>query len=523
MMEKLRSFSNNRINKALLVLITLFFVIIYFPYIKHDPFLKRDDFSLVSPLTKINGVSDYIQAVKSNEIQDLQPVRDFSYFLNIKIDEWFELKTFHLTNLFLMVCCIHLLFKIFSRLKWSTGEIIAGVLLFSCHPILVSAIGWISTRKHILGLMFILLAINEILKKEKLSKTSVIYYLLSTLSHPIFILFPAWVLLFLKLRKFPVSWLNFIVMTLSGASVLAVAYYKAFTLQMGNATYVHISTFENVSRFILSSGRAAMVLLFPNVISHSYYQGSIYNLIGIGVLIIVLYLLYKSPSRKECFLWIALAAISLFPTYTLFVNDTYLYLALMCLVICLVILVRPFSAQKRIIITTISVVLLTVKTVSVSGMWLSDLHLWQYSYEQEKAPQAALFLGKQLIDRNPKLALEFIEVGAKGYDLIADVYMLIFFLTTIKEADIPLERKISILEESYFDQQIYNGMYGLVLIEGNKDEEAKGLFLLKRMLLHGNNFNPKSIEFSVVEGIRGVCKKAPEKSYLCKELKISYE
>lgn len=518
----LSSLPLTKVHKALIGLLALFFLILYFPYVRLDPILKRDDLILILPLKNIHSITEYINAVKTNAVVDVQPVRDLSFYINLKIDEWTGLQTFHLTNIILMIFCIHLVFRIFTLLRWSKNEIIIGVLLFSCHPILVSAMGWISTRKHILGLTFILLSLLDVLKKERLSKTSVIWYFTSILSHQIFILFPAWLFIFVKQRKWKFSKSLFGLMCFGGVFVLGLGYYKTFLLEMGNANMNYYSTAENIGRFILSSGRAAIILLFPNVISHAYYQGSIYNMIGIGVLVLFLYLIYKSPARKEGFLWIILAVVTLLPTYIAFVNDTYLYLPLIALIICLVTLLRPFTSKNLAIGAVIAISLLTLKTVTASQMWLSDFRLWQYSYEQEKAPQAALLLGHQLLLRDPKLALEFIEMGVKDYDLISDAHMLIFFVTTIHESNLPIEKKISILEENHLDHEIYNGMYGLVLLSGNKAQEEKGIFLLKKVLKPEKENPENSIAMKITRGIRELCLKSYDKTYICQELNIKY-
>lgn len=518
----LSSLQLSKIHKILIGFLTLFFLILYFPYLKVDPVLKRDDLLLILPLKNLSSLSEYVTAVKSNTIVDVQPLRDLSFLINIKIEERTGLHTYHLTNILLMIFSIHLLFRIFSLLKWSSSEIIAGVLLFACHPVLVSAMGWISARKHILGFVFILLSLLDVLKKERLSKTSIAYYFAAILSHQIFILFPAWLILFLKQRKWKFSRTLFVLMCLAGAFVLGLGYYKTFSLEMGNATMNYYSTAENIGRFVLSSGRSAIILLFPNVIAHVYYQGSIYNMIGIGVLVLFLYLIYKSPSKKECFLWIFLVVVTLIPTYIAFVNDTYLLLPLFALIVCLVNLLRPFSSKNLAFVSLAAISLLTVKTVTASQMWRSDLHLWQYSYEQEQAPQAALLLGHQLMPRDRKLALEFIEMGVKDYDLMSDGNMLIYFLNTIYESDLPFEKKLSLLEEKYLDHEIYNGMYGLVLLNGNKTQEQKGIGYLKKVMKPVNEIPENSIAMKIHKAIQELCLKSFDKTYICQELNIRY-
>lgn len=510
-----------KITPYLLSLIGIFYLIVYFPLLKNDPFLQRDDLRIVSPLEAVSDFAGYVEAVKTDLIPDVQPIRDLSYFANIKVFALTGLKTFHLTNLLLLTVCIFLFMKILTHLKFSPKAVLFGTLLFAFHPILVSGFGWISSRKHVLGLLFIFLAIDQILKKEKLNLVSVLSYLAAICSHQIFIFFPAWVLVYFKGYKIKLDKRLYAVMIIGGVIVFSIGFFKTFYIGTGDDSYALYSLSEHISRSVLSAGRAATLIMSPVVIAAVYGQGSFYNLIGIALFIIYFFLIYKSKTSKDSFIWVTLAVLTFGPSLIAFVNDTYLYLPLATFIISTLFLVRD-HINKFAPVALLIVILFAIKTVTASKMWRSDLDLWQYSYEQEHAPYSSMQLGNVLLKHDKKLALEYLIAGAKDFDLISHHPLMTTFAFAIFNSDLPFDKKLSIFEECYVEHEIYKGIYALTLIQGGTQHQVKGLEILKSIIVPGRNFEAGSTGDRLVSNIRETCSRFADRSYICQELRINY-
>lgn len=514
----------NKIEKLqpyLLPVIALFFIAVYFPLLKNDPFLQRDDVRIVSPIKNIHNITEYIEAVKADEIADVQPLRDLSYLVDIKIFEFTSIKTFHITNLLLMIVCVYLFMKILRELKFNSTQIIFGVLLFALHPILVSAFGWVSSRKHILGLAFIFNSIYLIIKKGKLTPGAALSYLAAICSHQIFIFFPAWVLIYFKSYKLEINKKLYSLMIIGGIIIFSVGFFKTFYIGTGDDTYGLYSYSEHISRSVLSAGRAASLIMIPVVIAAVYSQGSLYNLVGVVLFILYFYLVYKSKRAKDGFVWTSLIILTFTPTFIAFVNDTYLYLPLAAFIISTLYLTHNYINKLAPVIISI-LFLFAIKTISASGMWRSDLDLWQYSYEQEHAPYSALQLGNVLVKYDKKLALEYMLTGAKDFDFLSHHPLMKSFVFAIRDSDLSYEKKIQIFKEYYIDHEIYNAVYGLTLIEGNSDQQSKGLSFLRAIIKPRRQFETGSTGDQIIKSLRTVCTSSFDKTYICHELKISY-
>ncbi|HMV41198.1 MAG TPA: hypothetical protein PKD50_01600, partial [Leptospiraceae bacterium] len=79
-------------------------VFLYWKPITSGTTLNFDDQVILTPLYNVHSFSDYIELVKDNTIFDLQPIRDLSYILEIKLARFFQI-TLHpqAVNLFLWI------------------------------------------------------------------------------------------------------------------------------------------------------------------------------------------------------------------------------------------------------------------------------------------------------------------------------------------------------------------------------------------------------------------------------------
>lgn len=500
--------------------------LLYSNYLIKDPILGRDDVLLILPLKNISSFGGYIEAVKNNTILDFQPIRDLSFFINIKLIEWAGISTFHFTNFVLFFVTIFLFMKILDVLGFSKRQILFSSLLYTAHPLMISSVGWISARKHTLALIFLLLSLIDYIKNKKITNKSIAWYTLSILSHQIFILFPVWIFIYSKVNRMIIHVRRFLLMSFLGFLVLFLGILKTFYLEMGNVTYKYYHWSENISRYALSVGRSVIQILFPVSISGDYFQGSLLNLVGIPVLIVCIFICYKSKSAKDSLIWLGLAFLAHILTYITFVNDTYLYLPLMCSIVAANYFFTscPIKVDFKVIIASVLICfsLLMSKTLISSQMWRTDIELWKQSYKNEPSPFTSILLGSHLLKLDEKSALELIVWGARNYDLISNKNILMQFLQTIYTSSLSIQTKIQIYKDCYRDHVIYNAFYGTALLEGTNEQMSQGLKILKPILQKEETYTPNSHGLSIIKAIRYLCLNFKDKDQACKELAIAY-
>ncbi len=136
---------------------------------------------------------DYFNAINTGAVLDIQPVRDLSYLIDLKLGGIFYLTNF----VFLIILSLQLSALLDQRLGVNNRlKKLALVAFFVFSPVVMSSVGWIAARKHLLSTLFILQALIEVNKnlnarssKKGFAKI-IIYYFLSVLSQPINVLFP---------------------------------------------------------------------------------------------------------------------------------------------------------------------------------------------------------------------------------------------------------------------------------------------------------------------------------------------
>jgi Tfp pilus assembly protein PilF len=102
---------------------------------------------------------------------------------------------YHITNVILHICNTLILFIILYQItqkKWQSFFVAA---LFSCHPIHVESIAWITERKDVLSTFFLMLFLYTYLqytKKENLVRylTAMFFFLLGLMSKPMLVTVP---------------------------------------------------------------------------------------------------------------------------------------------------------------------------------------------------------------------------------------------------------------------------------------------------------------------------------------------
>lgn len=185
---------------ASLLFLSLLIIALYWRVYGFDFVSLDDSFIYNAPQLK-NGLSitNIIWAF-SNDVTALWiPVTWISFFLDYEI-YGMNPGGYHVTNVILHICNTLLLFSILYKItgkKWQSFFVAA---LFSCHPIHVESIAWITERKDVLSTFFLMLFLHSYLKytqKENI-KTYLIamfFFFLGLMSKPMLVTVPIVIIL----------------------------------------------------------------------------------------------------------------------------------------------------------------------------------------------------------------------------------------------------------------------------------------------------------------------------------------
>lgn len=354
-MDSIQDKKVKNIKKLDLIFITIF-VIAYIICIKNLILFGKpigyDDPILIEPMLKVNNLKDYLSLINQNIIWDVQPIRDLSYFIDIQLMKLIPFWNFHITNLIIWALISITLYHFFKEFlshfaKINKQWIYLITLYFFLNPVFQIGPFWLSSRKHILSTFFALLAgyitvkfKNTILKNYKYTCLIILFYFLSIFSHPITLMLPVFIILFIFNLKSPKEWispqalflfLGLLVISIWGAYENYYFYNEKYPL-MNNGSSYKLTSDNLLQVRLLTLGRFFYQIFdfsFSSPVEHD--RGSIRNIIGLLTLPIFIYLSLKMNKFKSTFfsiLWFILPiTIVIFGDVKLFALDTYLLTA----------------------------------------------------------------------------------------------------------------------------------------------------------------------------------------------------
>lgn len=459
-----------------------------FSVIQTDPILKYDDQLMLYPLEKLESLGEYFKLMFTDGagvVRDIQPVRDMSYLFNIWLYSQTGLSTFHITNAFITAFFVYVFFLILMRLSFSKQLAALSSLILCTHPLLVSSVAWLSARKHSLAILFFLLALLSYLKKREVHFTTIILFALSVLSHPITILTPL-ILLATKSTRAKIN-KNTISLFAVMIIVFGLNIYKAYFLGLNNTGHAGLPLAERVSGMVLSMGRAFQLILLPYENAISYYEASPLNIVGIGVAVLFLYLMFKSLERKVFYLTLFSYGLFLVLTLPFFINDTYLYLPLLLTVYLILNQAKAFGEKNKVVIgmSLVCIFYFSWLSFSYSGKWLSDKEIFLHSYQVEENPDFAIYVASNISD-NQNLSMDFLEEGFKRMPSYRKTHIEVTGLNVLVKLDqIPKQRRFNFLKQ-YFDPSKDREFYhALIYLFSDAESVPKGIAELEALMGQG--------------------------------------
>lgn len=284
-----------------------------------------DQTIILDPLKEIGSLSDYLRALQSGKIHDLQPLRDLSLWIDLQVDQLLGIsKTTLLTNLALLIFCTHLTKQIFS-FYFSAKTSIFLSLVFLSHPSIQTVFVEPSQRKHILSFLFFLLLYQLFQKTlfENCKVKAIFYYLFLALSHPINALCPLFFWMQEKSKydlKVIQKHLSFLAL---GALIIAANtyYYSHFS----PASLIVKITEHNPAKILLGITLFFRQTFFPFYYSDFYAINDIVNYIFIILMLIFHIFAYinNRPFFLKSILMMGLVFFTLYAPKTNVLNQIY--------------------------------------------------------------------------------------------------------------------------------------------------------------------------------------------------------
>lgn len=403
--------NNIMINQRLTILFSLVVCFLYFfiyvPQTYNKQFFIQDDEYILAPIFKANSFLE----IYKGEFVDIQPVRDLTYWLDYKMQPYFNFSTYKMTNLlWWFSCCILTLvfFRVFSRVYNLQVPSFIFLFLFSIillHPSMSLPVAWISSRKHLLAFFFILLAsIYQLKFAEKLNKKHFIYaqlfYVLSLMSHVIYSPWCLWagyiLYQFGHLNKFKKYSYPFITMALGGIiSLVNVLFYKNLYKKLNLSTVTGINltyNFDTLSIPILAYGRYFYNYLNLLSVNVYYVVYSYASFVGVFIFIVYLYFMKRNFHKNEIKSLLLLFFCSSF-SFTFYLLGTfvqnYYSLFITCIVFFSVYLIYKeikLSKKTRQFFTA-AIILFFISEIVVTGylgsLWKKNLNILSYMMHRE--------------------------------------------------------------------------------------------------------------------------------------------
>lgn len=472
----------NLINQAIprwipktILFFLMLFAALFFTHINlvsNDLLQDYDDQIVVKPMANVITFSDYQVKLKSAEIYDRQPVRDLSFWIDYQFQKKIKLSIFHFHNLIIWFGITILFFYIliYEQISRLTSAFI--VTLYAFHPCLTTAVSWVSARKHLLSTFFILSATLVFLKAFKTGKKdfqissisilsiSVLYFL-SCFSQPINIMWPLWAFCFYFFNKKNPSRKRFVILfaLLFGISLLAYfinnQYYSTtYLIQSGGASKYVSATENELSLKILSVGASFFQIICPIwPTPASYYAGDTRNIVGVILLVLFGYYLFKTSTKKkrnEIYGWAIFSILPLFVMNVRVTNilgsDTYILIPTLGVYILVARTIKP--NRWHYLAFSVLILFFVFTSNQVSNSWKSRKELWEYAHKNNETPTilkglAAVYLLEKQYDLSFQYAAKLLKWNSSqmpGSDVI--------YVNSLSHlANVSAAEKIRLLEE----------------------------------------------------------------------------
>jgi hypothetical protein len=431
--------------------------------------LPRDDRWLTLPLRDVHSIGDWWALIRSASIPDFQPVRDLSYWFDWQLARLMgQEPMFHMTNYVLWCLILFFTWRValsaFSDLDESPNkkQLWPALVLVTTaiHPVAVEPVAWISGRKHLLSVLFILFATLVWLRSVKSRRFTFLNliqvaaaYLIACLSQPINVLWPVWAIVIFFAQKERKWWrlCRFKLVLLLGflVAVSVMTFMLNMTVYQGKAWLGFLLTphanvygrkldgirLDEVILSLLAMGRYLFNFFLPVKIAHRYSPGSWANVAGLLTAPLLIWLALKVDFRQRKLLAkLPHARILLWGLHALlpvlvvtvqlsqiFVADSYALSALPALMIASALLAQSFGMGWRRLRFLFFCVwgMMLAGSMAIARSWMSVETMWLRSNAVEETPDSLYFTGGFLLNSGKheeamRHAVKLLEISGRN-------------------------------------------------------------------------------------------------------------
>lgn len=436
-----------------MVLLIAFVCGVFFIAHKNN-FVVWDDPRYVYENELINNptFSNLIKLFQSVVLLNYHPITMLSLWLNAFV---FGLKpaSFILTNILLHAINTYLVYRlILALLPKNFTVAYLTALIWAIHPMHVESVVWVSERKDLLYTLFFLSGCLSYLKYEKENgkwlRITYLLFILSCLSKPMAIVFPAvlllidywqgkkifsWEVLSSKIPFFIISifffWISF--NTLSNGDFYGLLEKSTSSRQVtiNNYSFLERICFGSYSLWIY-----LIKLVVPVQLHHWYIFPEKSTLVYFSPIILFLLvgILYFSFKKKKIVFWglcfflvNIILVLQIFPVSIVLMAERYTYLSYLGLIFLLVNLSSEYFSSKTIlgggIVITIIFSYLTFQQVKV---WKNTVSLWEnnFKYHPNHTETAIALINNYRAENNQEKALEIAEKSINAGNKDANVF-----------------------------------------------------------------------------------------------------
>jgi hypothetical protein len=416
----------------ILLLIVALTLIIQGPLTLSTELLARDDRWLTAPLKEVHNLADWWALIRSGSLPDFQPVRDLSYWIDWQLARALGTEPhFHLSNILIWWAVLALVWQIAQKVfpeghqkkGFSTAAIV--VILMAIHPVAVEPVAWVSGRKHLLSLLFTLIATRLILGHLNPVRALLILtaFAAGALSQPINVLWPIWAITFLATSK-NTDWMRqhrpTIVILTAGLALVSLS-----TIALNMTVYQGVTWFgfqltphaeiygkklsgfrwDEIDISMLAAGRYFFNLLIPFNIAHRYSTGALANLVGLLMIPLAGWAgFHLHERRKEFWLWSLYAALPILVVTAqlsdIFVADSYALAALPGTMLAAAVMLKELTSAAKGMRWFFAAVcsLALAQSVFIARAWTSAEALWSRSQSVEETPDSLYFTAGDLLN-----------------------------------------------------------------------------------------------------------------------------
>jgi hypothetical protein len=284
----------------------------------------------------------------------------------------------------------------------------------------MNSVAWISARKHVLALLFILIATDWVVQAAQRKKLTclvvlgiLVSYGISCFSHPISVLWPVFALTYLwghgvaVLRSHTSKTFCALLITVCLVCiVLNQTYYtELYVAQTGGVGKYVSAEHDTLGIKLLVLGRYFFQMICPIwACITPPYAGSPKNLVGL-VLLPVCGQMFRKYAPRESAYWLLYSILPLAPVVLKmtnnFASDTYLLNALIGFFVAMACLIHAQRVEIKKWIPLATTALLAIcfgKSFQLARVWESTFKIFEYSYFNEPTPANTAQYGLHLLD-----------------------------------------------------------------------------------------------------------------------------